>query len=91
HPIVDIWRSHLSAAPARQVDLRRAQDALVSRCDTDAEVSALPAGGFRFTRALAQGARLSEAAAEGERSARSFELASCLGALFLARAVIAIA
>jgi Putative DNA-binding domain len=90
HPIVSIWRVNMSDAP-RGIDLRNAQDALLSRCDGEVEVSALPAGGFRFTRALAQGARLSEAAAEGEASAESFDLASCLGALFLARAIVAIA
>jgi len=90
HPIVAIWRSNRSGAP-QKIDLRCAQDALVSRCGDEVEVVALPAGGFHFARALAERARLSEAAAEGEASAPSFDLVACLGTLFLARAVVAIA
>ena len=87
HPIVSIWRTNMVDANPSDVDLTRAEDALVIRPRLDVEVEFLPPGGLAFMRALASEGTLGAAAAAGQAAAAAFDLAACFEIL-LSRGVI---
>ncbi len=89
-PVVSLWAANTERGRHEDVDLDRAEDALVVRPDADVVVRLLPAGGLDFIAALAQGATLAAAAEVAAGEVPGFDLSTHLGGLFESGIVVAV-
>jgi hypothetical protein len=89
-PVFSIWAE--SADPGRriEVDMKRAEDALVGRPDQETSTRLLPAGGAAFMAALGRGETLEAAANRAAESMPDFDLAYHLRGMFEAGAVVGV-
>jgi hypothetical protein len=90
HPIVSIWRRHMSDEKMRPLELDRGEEALVVRPELAIIVTALPAGGSAFVDALRRGRTFGEAVNAASGVAAEFKLTDCLRELLVAEAFVAI-
>lgn len=90
HPIVSIWRWHMSDEKTRPLELDRGEEALVVRPELAISVSTLPAGGSAFVKALRSGGTFGEAVNAATGVAADFNLIDCLRELFLTGAFVAV-
>ncbi|CCJ09096.1 DUF2063 domain-containing protein [Methylocystis sp. SC2] len=90
HPIVSIWRRHMSDEKMTPVEQDRGEEALVVRPKLAIKVTALPAGGSAFVDALKSGGTFGEAVNAATRVAADFALTACLRELFVAETFVAI-
>ena len=89
-PVVSLWSASAGEGTDAEVDLRRAEDALVLRPRLRVLVRALPPGGFEFIRRLWGGATIARAAEGAEGAPEAFPLASRLRGLFDVGAVVSV-
>lgn len=89
-PIVSIWRRHMSDENTTPLELDRDEEALVVRPELAVVVALLPAGGSAFVRALQAGGTFEQAVTAAIGIAAGFDLTTCLQALFLAEAFVAV-
>lgn len=80
HAAVSIWAARQGQGALEQVDLTRAEHALVLRPSLEVLVGPCDAGTVAFVRCLQDGAALAQAAAAGA-AAGDFDLAGCLALL----------
>ena len=90
HPIVSIWRWHMSDEETKPLELNRGEEALVVRPELAIRVSTLPAGGSAFVDSLRDGRTFGESMHAATAAAADFELTSCLRELLVAEAFVAI-
>ncbi|MGJ0424656.1 HvfC/BufC N-terminal domain-containing protein [Methylocystis sp.] len=90
HPIVSIWRRHMSDEKMRPLELDRGEEALVVRPQLAIMVAALPAGGSAFVDALRRGRTFGEAVNAASGVASDFNLTDCLRELFVTGAFVAV-
>ena len=89
-PVVSLWSVSAGEGSNPEVDMRRAEDALVLRPRLRVLVRALPPGSFEFIRRLAGGATIASAAECTGGAAEAFPLASRLRGLFDIGAVVSV-
>jgi hypothetical protein len=89
YPVVTIWAMNAGEIELGPVDPAAAEDALVLRPRLDVAVRALPPGGAAFLLALANGATLTEAAANAASDDARFDLTANLAGLVGSGAVSA--
>ncbi|WP_330083610.1 DNA-binding domain-containing protein [Methylocystis iwaonis] len=89
YPIVSIWLTNSFDAEVEILDASVAEDALIIRPYRNVEVHRLPAGGFHFMRALAEGHTLASAAPVAQAREPRFDLAACAGLLISSGAIVA--
>ena len=89
-PAVSLWSASAGEGAQAEVDMRRAEDALVLRPRLRVLVRALPPGGFEFLRRLSGGATIARAAGGVEGAPEAFPLAARLGGLFDVGAVVSV-
>ena len=89
-PVVSIWRAHQDGAgmTLQSLDLSAGEDALVLRPRLEVETCRLPAGAYRFLRALSAGRVLGEAAADARAAEPGFDLVSSFAMLIQSGAVV---
>ncbi|MGJ0452826.1 MAG: HvfC/BufC N-terminal domain-containing protein [Methylocystis sp.] len=90
HPIVSIWRRHMSDEKMKPLELDRGEEALVVRPELAISVSTLPAGGSAFVDALRRGGTFGEAVNAATGVAADFKLTDCLRELLLTGAFVAV-
>lgn len=90
HPIVSIWRWHMSDEKTRPLQLDRGEEALVVRPQLAISVSTLPSGGSAFVDALRSGETFGEAVNAATGVAADFNLTDCLSELFVTGAFVAV-
>ncbi len=90
HPIVSIWRTNSHDSEVELLDATAREDALIVRPFWNVEVHRLPAGGFHFTRAIAEGETLSEATSYAQSRDSKFDLAASVRLLAATGALAAI-
>ena len=84
-----VWEMNTGDGEVRPLDWSVGEDTLVLRPDMAVEVRKAPPGGADFVAALAAGAPLGQAAAEGAAADDRFDLAGNLAGLISAGAVVA--
>ena len=90
HPVVSLWAANTGQGRHEDVDLTRAEDALVVRPQAEVVVRRLPPGGLEFMRALADDATLAQAAELAAGEVADFDLAEHIGGLFQTGVVVAV-
>lgn len=81
HAVVSIWAAHQGDGALEDIDVDRAESALVLRATLDVLVLPLGPGGGAFVTALQQGQALGEAASQATESADDFDLSLMLALL----------
>ena len=90
HPIVSIWRRHMSDEKMKPLELDRSEEALVVRPELAISVSMLPPGGSAFVDALRNGRTFGEAMNAATAVVADFKLTDCLRELLLTGAFVAV-
>ncbi len=90
-PVVSLWAASTDQGASDDVDMDRAEHALVIRPALTVDTRLLPAGGFSFMMALNKGASLEEAVSIAASETGDVDLAVHLQGLFEVGAVTAIA
>lgn len=89
-PIVALWAASTGVASSAEVDMKRAERALVTRPSRTVETRVLPLGSFIFMTTLRDGGTLQQAATAAEEADADFDLTEHLKGLFAVGAVSAI-
>jgi hypothetical protein len=88
-PIVTVWQSNRRGDRGGMIERWRGEDALVVRPFRNVAVWRLPAGGYAFFRALAQGHSVAAAARAAMAGTAQFDLAANRAMLAKSNAVVA--
>lgn len=80
--LFSIWAASSDQGSGDKVKLEQAEEVIVVRPEYDVDVRRLPTGGYRFIKALDDGASLGEAAGLAAESSQDFNLAHHLEGLF---------
>jgi len=89
-PVVALWAASTGAGSSADVDMERAERALVIRPSRTVETRVLPLGSFTFITTLCNGETLQQAATAAESADAAFDLTEHLKGLFAVGAVSAI-
>ena len=82
YPVFSLWGASTGLLASEDIDMNRAEDALVVRPEFDVETLGLPPGGGEFLAAVMAGCSLSDAARQAATACPGFELHLHLAGLF---------